>query len=442
MVLIYADRISNRLEYIAKLIFNDILNTGVRFTDNVIVFRQSDIPRINYSSTRFGNELFIKAGDFLFGKSIEIPEILPVEYEGIMGFFATSDDSLLPFDPFASAFLAVSRIEEYSEGPVDSHGRFLPENSFLYRHGLLEKAVVNRWADCLAMKIRERYRHFTYSQSPFRFLTTIDVDNTFAYLGKGFVRSAGAFVKCLATRDREAFGKRLKVLSGRETDPYDTFGYLTHFFKGHEKEVKFFFHIGDPGKYDRQVSWKNRRFREIIRNISGRFTTGVHPSCRSSKHSTPGIIMKEKQRLEEIVGEEVTISRQHYLLLNFPQTYRNLISSGISEDYSMGYPGMVGFRAGICTPYYFYDLLKEEATSLKVVPFMAMDVTLRQYLSLSPLEASLKIEKLMNEVKSTGGLFCTIWHNESLHDGAPWKGYREVFENMNQLGFYYAGTND
>jgi hypothetical protein len=442
MVLIYADRISNRLEYTAKLIFNDILNTGVRFTDNVIVFRQSDAPGINYSATRFGNELFIRAGDFLFGESVEMPEISPVDYDGITGFFPASDDSVLPFDPFASAFLAVSRMEEYSEGPVDSHGRFLPENSFLVRHGLLEKAIVNRWADCLAIKIRERYRHFTYSHSPFRFLTTIDVDNTFAYLGKGIVRSTGALLKCMAGRDWENFGKRLKVLWGRENDPYDTFGYLTQYFRGNEKQVKFFFHVGDIGKYDRQVSWKNRRFQDIIRNISGRFTTGIHPSYRSSKHHSPKIMMKEKKRLSEIIREEVTISRQHFLLLSFPQTYRNLISSGISEDYSMGYPGIAGFRAGTCTPFYFYDLIKEEATSLKIIPFMAMDVTLRQYLGLSPEDASEKIEMLMNEVKSAGGLFCSIWHNESLHDSGNWKGYREVFENMNQLGFDYAGTND
>jgi hypothetical protein len=153
-------------------------------------------------------------------------------------------------------------------------------------------------------------------------------------------------------------------------------------------------------------------------------------------------MMKEKKRLSEIIREEVTISRQHFLLLSFPQTYRNLISSGISEDYSMGYPGIAGFRAGTCTPFYFYDLIKEEATSLKIIPFMAMDVTLRQYLGLSPEDASEKIEMLMNEVKSAGGLFCSIWHNESLHDSGNWKGYREVFENMNQLGFDYAGTND
>lgn len=442
MVLVYADRISNRLEYTAKLIFNDILNTGVRFTDNVIVFRQSDTPGINYSGTRFGNEIFIRAGDFLFKETLEMPEISPVEYDGITGFFATSDDSVLPFDPFASAFLAVSRMEEYSGGPVDSHGRYLPENSFLFRHGLLEKAIVNRWADVLAIKIREKYRHFTYSHSPFRFLTTIDVDNTFAYLGKGFARSAGALLKYIAERDWENFVKRLKVLSGRATDPYDTFGYLTQFFRGNEKKVKFFFHLGDLGKYDRQVSWENQRFREIIRNISDRFTTGIHPSYRSSIYHTPEIIMKEKKRLSEIIREEVSISRQHYLLLSFPQTYRKLISSRISEDYSMGYPGMAGFRAGTCTPFYFYDLGKEEATSLKIIPFIAMDVTLRQYLGLSPGEASEKIELLMNEVKSAGGLFCTIWHNESLHNEEPWIGYREVFENMNQLGFYYAGTNE
>jgi len=36
----------------------------------------------------------------------------------------------------------------------------------------------------------------------------------------------------------------------------------------------------------------------------------------------------------------------------------------IEEDYSMGYPEVCGFRAGICTPFKFYDLLNETETDL------------------------------------------------------------------------------
>lgn len=104
----------------------------------------------------------------------------------------------------------------------------------------------------------------------------------------------------------------------------------------------------------------------------------------------------------------------------------------------MGYASQSGFRAGICTPYYFYDLKKETATNLKIIPFQVMDVTLRDYLGLKPGEAIRKIEQLMEEVKNVGGIFVSIWHNETVNDSGHWEGYREVFEKMNQKGFEWA----
>lgn len=442
MVLIYTDKYSNRLEYTARLIFNDILRSEVRFTDNVILFKQSDLPKINYSGTRLGNELFISAGSFLFEKSIEIPDVQPVDYEGETGFFATSADSFLPFDPFASAFLIVSRMEEYIPGPRDSHGRFIPENTILYRNNLLEKPVVNRWAWLVAGKLRERYRQLVFINTPFRFLSTIDVDNAFAYISKGLFRTAGALLKSLFKGNISGFNERLNVLLGRVRDPYDTYQYLFDQFKGQEVNVRFFFLLGDVDKYDRQVSRKNSHFRKLITDVSNKFITGIHPSYSSSQKDDPGILEKEKDNLEKIISGPVSISRQHYLLLNFPITYQNLIKSGIKEDYSMGFAGLPGFRAGICTPYNFYDLVKDEETSLQISPFQVMDVTLNQYLNLSPQQAIHKTEVLMDEVKAVGGLFCSIWHNENLGDQGTWKGYREVFETLNQLGFYYAGGKE
>jgi hypothetical protein len=115
-----------------------------------------------------------------------------------------------------------------------------------------------------------------------------------------------------------------------------------------------------------------------------------------------------------------------------------LIKAGITEDYTLGFADQTGFRGGICTPYYFYDLQNEAKTNLLVVPFQVMDGTLRHYLELSPEEAFKETEILMNEVKKVGGTFVSIWHNETVNDLGEWKGYRDVFEKMNRLGFKWA----
>ena len=67
-----------------------------------------------------------------------------------------------------------------------------------------------------------------------------------------------------------------------------------------------------------------------------------------------------------------------------------------------------------------------------------MDITLRDYMKLSPDEAFQEIENLMVKVKQVNGTFVSIWHNETITDSGDWKGYREVFEKMNQLGFKLA----
>jgi hypothetical protein len=142
--------------------------------------------------------------------------------------------------------------------------------------------------------------------------------------------------------------------------------------------------------------------------------------------------------LKKIVGKEISKSRQHYLNLKFPKTYNNLVKAGITEDYTLGFADQTGFRAGICTPFYFYDLKNETKTNLFIVPFQVMDGTLLNYMKSSTDEAFEEIKSIMKEIKEVGGTFVGIWHNETVNDLGEWKGYREVFEKMNKLGFDWA----
>jgi hypothetical protein len=96
----------------------------------------------------------------------------------------------------------------------------------------------------------------------------------------------------------------------------------------------------------------------------------------------------------------------------------------------MGYASQLGFRAGTCTPFFWYDLQLEKQTHLKIHPFAVMDVTLKQYLQLNPDEAIVKIEELLLAIKLVDGTFCSLWHNESLSDFGKWKGWRVVYETM------------
>lgn len=155
---------------------------------------------------------------------------------------------------------------------------------------------------------------------------------------------------------------------------------------------------------------------------------GLHPSYFSMQNSA--LIKKEKERLEGITNTPLKSSRQHYLRFSLPETYQLLIDLEIEEDYSMGYASNVGFRAGTCTPFYFYDLDFEIQTPLKVFPFALMDTTLNDYMKLTPKQSLGRIRDLRNEVKAVNGTFITLFHNETLSDYLRWKGWKRLYESM------------
>jgi hypothetical protein len=153
---------------------------------------------------------------------------------------------------------------------------------------------------------------------------------------------------------------------------------------------------------------------------------GIHPSWASNSDS--GKLSTEIMRLEGMVNREVVRSRQHFLKLDLPSTYRRLIDLGIREDYTMGYASQVGFRAGTSLPFYFYDLDMETQTQLLVHPFAVMDGTLNEYMELTVDDAQYLVKELMDRVKEVNGTFISLWHNETVSDNRHWYEWKQVYE--------------
>jgi len=103
-----------------------------------------------------------------------------------------------------------------------------------------------------------------------------------------------------------------------------------------------------------------------------------------------------------------------------------LIRAGISDDYSLGFAERPGFRAGVCLPFPWYDLMRETTTTLLLHPLPLMDVSLFQYLRLSPTEAIQLGSTLRNEAKRYGGEFTTLWHNNNLSEREEQEIYEEI----------------
>ena len=435
MLLVYTQEITNRLEYAFEFIFEEILDIELKLTTDLQEFEESDQPKLNYSGLKLDCPLKINPHPILFQRKICYQTLAPISFNNEVYFFESSASSFLPFDPFAASFFIISRYEEYLMRQLDKHRRYPSHHSILYRNHLLDKPIVNQWAQLIAQKIKAHYSEFDYHPPRFDFLSTIDIDNAWAYKNKSWKRTLGAIAKGVIKGDRQQIQERLKVIRGEKEDPYDTYNYVCNQYKEHKDLLHFFVLLGKPGKYDRNISPNNEQLRQLVRDLNSFCRVSIHPSYRSTRNRRE--LTKEIQSLEQITHSNVKSSRQHFLRLELPKTYRRLINAGITNDYTMGYADQVGFRAGTSNSFWFYDLKKDVPTQLRIHPFQLMDVTLKNYLKLTPDEALTIIEKLMGEIRNYGGTFISLWHNESLSDQGEWAGWRTVFERMTEQAFKY-----
>jgi hypothetical protein len=426
MILIYTHKITPRIRYIFKHIFTRTLLIPVDFTVKVEEFVAHNGPKLSYTKVPLGNEFFIKSNSLLFEQGVNDLEINVQKWDDIPCFFATGSKSAIPFDIFAASFYLISRYEEYLPHVKDIHGRYTAPESLAYNHGFLEKPVVDIWAYKLLAKIKEKFPDYKYQDRAYEYISTIDIDNAFAYKYKSFLRTFGGFVTDLFKLRLLDVWYRFTVLLNITKDPFDNFQQILKIIKTKNIKTIFFASIGDYTTFDTNVSASKNKYRLLIKDLVDYAVVGL--SYFTMKDAA--LLKKEKERLENITNNPVIRSRQHYLRFNLAETYQQLIDLEIEEDHSMGYASRVGFRAGTCTPFYFYDLDFEIQTPLKVFPFALMDTTLNDYMKLTPKQSLGKIRDLKNEVKAVNGTFITLFHNESLSNHLRWRGWRRLYESM------------
>mgnify|MGYP003594922009 CR=1 FL=1 len=214
MVLVYTPKINNRIRYIFRLIFTDVLGVEVKLTENVNEFKLHDGTKLNYSGHAFGDELFFLSKPFLLETGIKDQDITVFDWEGVKAFFPTSRSSAFPFDPFAASFYLVSRYEEYLPTIHDKHNRFEALESLAFQNNFLHLPLVNIWAEKIKKLILSKYTDVTFPQKKFKHIPTIDIDNAYAFREKGFIRTMGATIRSIIGFDLKEFAERGKVVLG------------------------------------------------------------------------------------------------------------------------------------------------------------------------------------------------------------------------------------
>lgn len=422
MITIYCQEKTPRIEFIFELIFGELLGSKFELTTDLDSFMEQNKFKICYSEVELGG-FWIRSSKFLYQNTVKDIEV---------DFDFESDHLLLNsegyFDPMAASFYLVSRYEEYLPFQVDDHGRFPATESVLYKYQQLKRPIVNEWVQKLKRDLTDFYPNLLLSPRKFEYLSTIDIDQAFKYENKGLARNLGGLLRDLGKGDMQLVNERLRILRGKESDPFDNFDWQHSVHGEKNTEVQYFVQVGDRGQFDKNISSDTPEFQSIIQELDKQAKVGIHPSYASN--SKPELVGKEKATLEKVIGHSVEVSRQHFLKLRFPETFRLLIQNGIKEEHSLGYSTHLGFRAGIAAPFYFFDLLKNEKTKLRMVPFCMMDITPLHYYEQTPSEAKIELTQMIDRLKRCGGLCVSLWHNESFSENGRWTGWRTVYEHV------------
>jgi len=317
---------------------------------------------------------------------------------------------LLPYDALreqGELWDLYTRREEYVPQQLDQYGCF-PYASGTYRN-ILEPAV--------SKFLAENGLESTWPEDKeFAVCLTHDVDEVYPPL-------THTLLSCLTCmKKQDLSGLREQViwkLHGKEKSPYRNFSEIMDLEEKYGACSSFYFLA--TGTDITRFRYNIEDLEEDLHRITDRgWEVGLHGGYYA--FNDPEEILREKQRLEKVLGRKVIGNRNHYLRFRVPDSWEHLKKAGFRYDTSLGYNEMVGFRNGMCHPFLPYNLNTGREISILEIPLTIMDDTLFE--SAAAYEEAWGIaKKLIDTVAAYRGIICLNWHSESFC--CPFKNQRE-----------------
>lgn len=385
-------------------------------------------PVINYSHDTLDRPTYqIIPHGLLTEPGIKPQSVTVKEEQNVPRFFI--NESSAGFDVLAASFYLVSRYEEYLPGQPDSYGRYDHQQSLAHQAGFLQRPLVNEWMQQLRAGLTQQFGSLPNPPKPVAFLPTYDIDIAWSYRHKGWLRNMGALLLLIVKGRWASFAERIAVLRGKRADPFDAYAWMNQLHERHHLKPYYFFLLAiKRGRYDKNISPHHPAMQALITDHLIRYPVGIHPSWRSGDENA--WLQKEIDLLAAVTGKKVLASRQHYIRMRLPDTYRHLIEAGIGFDFSMGYGSINGFRASVSTAYYWYDLERECTTSLMLFPFCFMDANAYYEERISAAAALEEMRHYRNAVHQANGSLIMIWHNNFLGTQKEMLEWRAVYETF------------
>ncbi len=408
MLLVYTQKATPRITYIFKHICTRILGIDVGFTSVIEEFISHNGPKLSYGKQPLGNEIFLQCQGLLTQQGFESVDFNVKNWEETKCFFSVGEKSALPFDIFSASFYLLSRYEEYLPHLKDEKGRFPAMESLGYKENFLEQPVIDIWAYKFKEVLQTSFIEIEFPKKSMIIHNLIEAHEPFAYKHKGFFRSFVGFTGNIIKFRFRSFFKRSQVLLGFRNDPYDTFEWIINKVKKSKTNLIIFFLLGESNDFMKGINSQRKKFKILIKFISDYKNVGLIFSSESLIDSS--LLKREKLQLENITNRSLLSTMNKEYMVNLPDIYRYLIELEIERDFTMVYEDEIGFRAGTCTPFLFYDLDYEIKTPLTIHPIALTTSALEDKKDFAIQHS---VSTIMSSVKKVNGTFSIIFNNKN-----------------------------
>lgn len=405
-ILVFTNKLNSRKQYCFKQVFDRILNIKVSFTTKIETFISYEGMKFSYATKPLGSELFVEANGLLDEQGFGDFEIKLDFWEDVPCFFKTSKDSSIPYDIFSASFYLLTRYEEYLPFVKDKAGGFPVEESTAYQEKFLNRPVVDLWAFQFLNVLKEKYPKTEFTTRRFSSCYHIAVHEAFAFRYKGLVRQLAGFFNHIISGNLSQGWQRLKTQLRLMDDPYNVYDDIVEFARDKSLQIRFYFQLSDFSKENRNINYHKSHYQRLIKSMGDYFETGLMPGIYAIKDSL--IFKKEKKRWKEIANQDLEAVLIKKYPLAFPESYINFEKAFIKQDFSMGYQHQLGFRAGTCTPFLFYNLNAEETTSLKITPYVLNSEIFK---STSKDKIVNQMRLIKKDIVEVNGVFNLIFEN-------------------------------
>ena len=330
---------------------------------------------------------------------------------------------ILHADFVASCFFLISRYEEIIiRAERDEHGRFSGKKSLPFRAGFLHRPLVDEYGKLLRRYLRLVGINVTEPEEKINNIyLTHDVDQLAHY--RSFNGMAGAFTRVLNKPSN--LSKAINTyFFGLKNDPWFTFPWLftlNNQLKSAKPEAKIetvvFIKTGGgkllPDKPLHNIS--DSDFQQLFALCKeNNVKIGLHPSYQAGIDTS--LIASEKKILDDFLVQQTKYTRNHFLANREPEDFQVLAVNGFTDDFTMAYAGVVGFRLGTCRAVKWINPETMEITPLTLHPLTIMDTSLSddRYMNLKEENVFAVCTSLIQQVKKYNGDLVLLWHNTSV----------------------------